>query len=85
MLEGTTAYIWMAERAKHILYMSTPPGIVPIRRTGREWCRVAHRSFCSVRSKTMEIDQTERRADRHHSRPFRRMGTIPGCEDMSEM
>ena len=31
----------------------------------------------------MKIDQTERCADRHHSRPFRRMGTIPGGVDIS--
>ena len=30
-------------------------------------------------------DQNERWADRHHSRPFRRMGTIPGGVDMSEV
>ena len=73
----------MPERANRISDMSTPPGIVPIRRNGREWCRSAHRSFCSVPSKTMKIDQTERCADRHHSRPFRRMGTIPGGVDIS--
>ena len=33
----------------------------------------------------MKIDQTERRADRRTFRPFRRIGTVPGGEDMSEM
>ena len=73
----------VAERGKKRVLLYTTAGLAWIRQTGREWCPLECRIVSPCGANLLDYLVRSLHVDGHHSRPFRRLSTIPAVLDIS--